>query len=359
MELGSKIKNLRLRAGMTQEMLAEELGVSFQTISKWENGVCAPDIMMLPKLSVYFGVTIDELFDLTTDQKLHRIENMLDMESELPHGTFVETVEYLQDLLEKDYDRARIYDFLAHVYHHRVMSDCDKVDKYAKKSMQLRPEIKDCQWLLQKAAGAVVCDWNARNHHRIISFYKELIKENPTIPRNYLDLMDNLLEDNRTKEAAEYLKQYKKLENHAKMQVPIYEGRIALAEHNVALADEKFAELEHRFPNTAITAFELANYYVDKCEYERAIRYYEKSFELDKQEQKRPVYTDALWAIEMIYEIQGKYEEAVQTCDRLLEHLDVEFGFTEGEPVREVTETKQRLLELMRKGERIEARKNL
>ena len=35
MELGNKIKTLRLRAGMTQEMLAEELGVSFQTISKW------------------------------------------------------------------------------------------------------------------------------------------------------------------------------------------------------------------------------------------------------------------------------------------------------------------------------------
>lgn len=70
MELGNKIKNLRLHAGVTQEMLADELGVSFQTISKWENSVCAPDISMLPKLSVYFGVTIDELFDLTIDKKL-------------------------------------------------------------------------------------------------------------------------------------------------------------------------------------------------------------------------------------------------------------------------------------------------
>lgn len=49
MELGNKIKSLRLRAGLTQEMLAEELGVSFQTISKWENSVCAPDISMLEK----------------------------------------------------------------------------------------------------------------------------------------------------------------------------------------------------------------------------------------------------------------------------------------------------------------------
>lgn len=65
MELGNKIKTLRLKAGLTQEKLADELNVSFQTVSKWENNVCAPDISMLPKLSVFFGVTIDELFNLT------------------------------------------------------------------------------------------------------------------------------------------------------------------------------------------------------------------------------------------------------------------------------------------------------
>ena len=52
MELGNKIKTLRLKAGLTQEKLADELNVSFQTVSKWENNVCAPDISMLPKLSL-------------------------------------------------------------------------------------------------------------------------------------------------------------------------------------------------------------------------------------------------------------------------------------------------------------------
>ena len=244
MELGSKIKSLRLRAGMTQEMLAEELGVSFQTISKWENGVCAPDIMMLPKLSVYFGVTIDELFDLTTDQKLHRIENMLDLESELPHSTFVETIDYLQGLLEKDCDKAMVYNFFAHMYYHRTASDSEKAAKYVRKAMQLRPDIKNCGWILQRAEGAAICDWNSKQHNRTISFYKGLIKENPTIWSNYLTLLDNLLADNRTKEAKEYLEKYKCLENHREIQVPVYEGRIALAEHNVELATQKFAELE-------------------------------------------------------------------------------------------------------------------
>lgn len=349
MELGSKIKALRLRAGMTQEMLAEELGVSFQTISKWENGVCAPDIMMLPKLSVYFGVTIDELFDLTTEQKLHRIEHMLDMESELPHSTFVETINYLEGLLEKDCDKARIYSFLAHVYHHRVESDCEKVDKYARKSLQLRPEIKDCQWLFRKTEGAEVSDWNAKNHHRIISFYKELVKDNPTVPRNYLDLMDNLLADNRTKEATMYLDAYKKLEEYSAIQVLIYEGRIALAEHNIELAEQKFEELEMNFAKDGGAMFELAGHYAEQCDYEKALHFYEISFALDKENGKKPLYTDALWGMAIIYEIQEKYEDALKCYDRVLKVADEEFGFTEGAPVDEVNAEKQRIMELMRK----------
>lgn len=65
MNIGNKIKALRLKASATQEMLAEALGVSSQSVSKWENNVCAPDISLLPEISEFFGVTIDELFDLS------------------------------------------------------------------------------------------------------------------------------------------------------------------------------------------------------------------------------------------------------------------------------------------------------
>lgn len=345
MELGNKIRSLRLRAGMTQEMLAEELGVSFQTISKWENGVCAPDIMMLPKLSVYFGVTIDELFDLTTDQKLHRIENMLDLESELPHSTFVETIDYLQNLLEKDCDKARVYSFFAHVYHHRMASDSEKAAKYAKKAMQLRPDIKDCYWILQKAEGAAICDWNSKQHNRTITFYKALIKENPEISWNYLRLLDNLLADNRVKEAKEYLEKYQSLDGHVDRQVLTYEGRIALAEHKVEVAEQKFAELM-KFDTDGNAVFALADYYASQCEYEKAIQYYDLSFALDKENGVKPLYTDALEGMAMIYEIQEKYDDAIKCYDRILKVLDEEFGYTEGAPVDEVKAEKQRIMEL-------------
>ena len=65
MELGKKIKQLRFKAGLTQEQLAEKLGIGAQSVSKWENAVAMPDITALPLLAEIFGVSIDDLFDLS------------------------------------------------------------------------------------------------------------------------------------------------------------------------------------------------------------------------------------------------------------------------------------------------------
>ncbi len=59
--LGQRIAFLRKEKGLTQEELAVSLGVSAQAVSKWENDVSCPDIMLLPQLSKILGVTSDEL----------------------------------------------------------------------------------------------------------------------------------------------------------------------------------------------------------------------------------------------------------------------------------------------------------
>ncbi len=59
--LASNIAELRKRKGLTQEEFAEKLNVSAQAVSKWENGISCPDIMLLPEIAKIFGVTIDEL----------------------------------------------------------------------------------------------------------------------------------------------------------------------------------------------------------------------------------------------------------------------------------------------------------
>ena len=77
MEMGKESRRLRNNRGLTQEALADALNVSAQTVSKWECGTSVPDVQLLPEIAVYFGVTIDQLFAMTPDQELERIENRI------------------------------------------------------------------------------------------------------------------------------------------------------------------------------------------------------------------------------------------------------------------------------------------
>lgn len=64
MKLGSNIRTLRQRRGLTQEQVSVALGVTPQAVSKWETGANTPDISLLPGLAALFEVTIDALFSL-------------------------------------------------------------------------------------------------------------------------------------------------------------------------------------------------------------------------------------------------------------------------------------------------------
>ena len=68
MEIGKKLKNARIEAGLTQEKAAEEIDVSRQTISNWENEKSYPDIISVIALSDLYSVSLDEL--LKGDQKM-------------------------------------------------------------------------------------------------------------------------------------------------------------------------------------------------------------------------------------------------------------------------------------------------
>ena len=60
--IGEKIRKLRRDKNLTQEEVASHLGISFQSVSKWERGDGYPDITLLPVLANYFGVTTDHIY---------------------------------------------------------------------------------------------------------------------------------------------------------------------------------------------------------------------------------------------------------------------------------------------------------
>lgn len=74
-KLGEKIRSLRKTKNISQEVLAQYLGVSFQAVSKWENGDTMPDVTMIPAIASFFEVSTDELFDfnrLETERKVQQ-----------------------------------------------------------------------------------------------------------------------------------------------------------------------------------------------------------------------------------------------------------------------------------------------
>ena len=73
-KLGEKIKSLRKQKNISQEVFANYLGVSFQAVSKWENGNTMPDVTMIPAIASFFGVSTDELFDFNLFETEKQVE---------------------------------------------------------------------------------------------------------------------------------------------------------------------------------------------------------------------------------------------------------------------------------------------
>lgn len=75
LELGEIIKTKRKERDLTQEKVADELGVSKAAVSKWENGDSYPDVTLLPQIAELFDITMDELFGYSPKGKPPKIVN--------------------------------------------------------------------------------------------------------------------------------------------------------------------------------------------------------------------------------------------------------------------------------------------
>ena len=101
MDIGNKIKKLRKQRGITQEQLAESIGVSFQAVSKWENNIALPDIILAPILAGYFSVSMDELFDFNLKEMECAVKNIADEASKCRESNPSESRQILEEGLRK------------------------------------------------------------------------------------------------------------------------------------------------------------------------------------------------------------------------------------------------------------------
>ena len=64
LNIGETIKRLRKEREITQEEFAEVLGVSCQSVSRWETDACYPDIELIPTIAAFFGISTDKLMGI-------------------------------------------------------------------------------------------------------------------------------------------------------------------------------------------------------------------------------------------------------------------------------------------------------
>ena len=341
MELGKKIRQLRFKANLTQEQLANKVGVAPQSVSKWENDVAMPDITTLPLIAEVFGVSIDDLFDLTTEQRFNRIENRLDMEEDLPQDVFWDYEEFLKGQLSSEANKKRALDLITYLYWHKMNAYGHKVSKYAKEAIRLSPGEKGCQWMLGQAERDAVWDWNVSNHTNAIDFYREVAEANPDLVSPYYYLLDNLLADHRADEAEQYLNRLSELKDVNPVIVEVYRAHIALARFDEKEADRIIESLVEKNPEDFACLFETAQYYAKKCDYDKAIDYYEKAYE---KQPRHPRFQDELMGIADIYQIRGDYQNAARTYDRIIDLLQNEWKLTEEVELKDAISRKNYLL---------------
>lgn len=100
-KLGEKIKALRKQNNVSQEVFANYLGVSFQAVSKWENGNTMPDVTMIPAIASFFGVSTDELFDFNLYEIGKNIDAIVDEYSKYWYADKAKAEQVIRDGLKK------------------------------------------------------------------------------------------------------------------------------------------------------------------------------------------------------------------------------------------------------------------
>ena len=107
--IGENIRNFRKKNDLTQEELASRLGVTYQSISRWENGTTYPDLELIPAIAEVLAVTVDELFGMPQIEKEKRAVQTFD--------------ELRRECIKRDYDADKIVNLLRDIRRNYLNSD--------------------------------------------------------------------------------------------------------------------------------------------------------------------------------------------------------------------------------------------
>lgn len=129
---------------MTQEKLADYLSISYQAVSKWENGSALPDITLVPRIANFFGVSSDELLGMRQDENIEELmqyENMYQENNRI--GKILDNVNLSKKVLEK---YPRNYQWMLNLSYALVQNTAtEEQEQYSKENGFVEEAISLCE----------------------------------------------------------------------------------------------------------------------------------------------------------------------------------------------------------------------
>ena len=274
------LKRFRVAKNMTQEQAAEALGVSTQTVSRWECNTTLPDVTILPKIAALYCVTIDDLYKETSvayDNYASRLCSVFEA-SHKPEDFMQAEMEYRKLLKSGEYttEDLRSYGIL-HQYMMQVCRDkAEEIfDRVIKKGPAEDPEV---YWSTRRQKGYFL--WEIGRNQENIDTFLPLIEAGSNELQEWICLIQ----------------------------------AYTFAE-NLDAAWEWVRKAESQFPESAILHIYAGDLLRSMKRYDEAFTHWKRALEIE------PEWCDAAYSMASCYEEMGDYAKAYEVWTQLADGL--------------------------------------
>ncbi len=318
LKLGIIIKKLRTERGITQEELANKMGVSYQAVSKWETNTTTPDIAILPQLALFFGVSMDALFSMNQDDYIDKISKMIRDEYSITQENFVWAERYLKGLLSEEKQNNTARTLLVELYEFRENRDSLAAGQLCEEGLLIEPSNIALIGKLTRIRE------KRKEGDRLINFFETLYSKNTQNIVVIDALISAYIKYSRYDAATNLMSSSKK-----RAIFDVYQGDIELALGHKENAINSWISTASANHNDSHLLFEIAERFNKINDVETALKLYQQSYDIATS----PKETDALYAQAFLYAKIGKKEEAIQMWQSIIKTLADDYGIKDGETV--------------------------
>ena len=319
--LGKNIRRLRIERGITQEELADYIGVSYQAVSKWETDTTTPDISLLPRLAVFFGVRIDDILGITNTDELERVDFILEHEA-LTEENFVYAKKVLDKILENNPTDVRALKTCADLYLSRNQRDRLEARRMLRLAMESESYDAEIFGLYRQVCGGDSSQYRSATEDFIRGCEPYI---NDAADETMCKLMLDALITVRSLDRAEDLL----IRYSSKLSAStanIFRGDIELAKGNAGKAVVLWSsvdEKDHR------GQYEVGERFLRLCDFTRAEAAFKNSFAAAPP----PRDLSAVYSLAFMYEKCGDCKRAAESWQLILDVLRADWNITDGESV--------------------------